>query len=215
MTIKTNTDMYSIYISTFGRKVIRIKNGIPIEVGAIRRGKFLYPFHDDFGDNISLENEYYGELTGLYWIWKNGSIQDDDIVGYCHYNKCLAISKSKTIKWLNKNPKGIITCKPTNVRNHPIPNEVEAWTEALDKKYLETYSQLFDSTARSIGNTCRGGNMFIAKGKTFKEYCEWLFEICKYVRTKVGDKTDSDANMKRYCAFCGERMLSVYIVAKK
>lgn len=208
-----NCNMYSIYISTFGRKAIRIKNGIPIEVGAIRRENFLYPLRDDSGDNISSENAYYGELTGLYWIWKNIDIQNDDIIGFCHYNKCLAISKSKATRWLNSNPTGIIAIKPTCARDHPIPEEVEAWTKALDKKYLETYSQLFDSTARSIGNTCRGGNMFIAKGKTFKEYCEWLFEICKYMRTKVGDKEESDANMKRYCAFCGERMLSVYIVA--
>ena len=205
--------MYTIYISTFGRKAIRIKNGIPIEVGAIRRDYFLYPLHDDTGENISSENGYYGELTGLYWVWKNTDIQDDDIVGFCHYNKCLAISKSKVIKWINNNPSGIITIKPTCARDHPVPNEVKAWEEALDKKHLEVYRHLFDSTARSLGETCRGGNMFIAKGKVFKDYCEWLFGICKHMRETIGDKTGSDANMKRYCAFCGERMLSVYIVA--
>lgn len=91
--------MYNIYISTFGKAVIKIKGGIPIEVGAAKRTSFLYPLRDDMGDNISLENEYYGELTGLYWVWKNTNIQDEDIIGFCHYNKALKISRRQIFNW--------------------------------------------------------------------------------------------------------------------
>lgn len=95
-----------IYISTFYQKVIRVKGGIPIEVGASRRESFLYPLRDDTGDNISSENEYYGELTGLYWVWKNVDIADDDIIGFCHYNKALDISPKHAEKWLSQNVGG-------------------------------------------------------------------------------------------------------------
>ena len=97
--------MYKIYISTFGQRVIKVDGGVPIEVGAANRNNFIYQLHDNTGENISTENEYYGELTGLYWIWKNTDIQDDDIVGFCHYNKCLAISKSNASKTIRSTRK--------------------------------------------------------------------------------------------------------------
>ena len=44
--------MNNIYISTFGKKVIKLKNGVPVEVGASNRSNFLYPIHDNIGLNI-------------------------------------------------------------------------------------------------------------------------------------------------------------------
>lgn len=81
-----------IYVSTFGEKIINLKNGNPVEVGAARRDKFYYGQKDNTGNNISEENEFYGELTGLYWIWKNIKFDKDDLIGFCHYNKALKIT---------------------------------------------------------------------------------------------------------------------------
>jgi hypothetical protein len=39
---------------------------------------------DDEGDNISLINEIWGDLTFLYWAWKNRA---DDYWGVCHYRR--------------------------------------------------------------------------------------------------------------------------------
>lgn len=38
---------------------------------------------DNIGDNISKLNEYYNEMTSLYWIWKNYKLPD--YAGLCHY----------------------------------------------------------------------------------------------------------------------------------
>src|SRR5690606_18403067 len=39
---------------------------------------------DDTGDNISLKNKYYSELTGIYWVWKNTR---QLVSGACHYRR--------------------------------------------------------------------------------------------------------------------------------
>lgn len=208
---------YRIFVSTFGRKTIRVKSGIPIEVGAANRDNFIYPLKDNTGDNISSENPYYGELTGLYWIWKNVKISDDDIIGYCHYNKAFNISENKAEKWLKANPKGIITLTPEKIRNHPVEDECKALYEVLKESplYYKACDKLYDNEFASRYANCRGGNMLICNGDTFKLYCSWLFSVLKGVRIKVGDKPDADKYWKRYCAYMGERLLSVYIEANQ
>ena len=43
---------------------------VPLHVG--REGKEdLGYLADNTGDNISAKNQYYSELTGMYWVWKN------------------------------------------------------------------------------------------------------------------------------------------------
>jgi Domain of unknown function (DUF4422) len=39
---------------------------------------------DNTGENISGKNQYYSELTGIYWVWKNSR---QDVVGTCHYRR--------------------------------------------------------------------------------------------------------------------------------
>lgn len=39
---------------------------------------------DDSGEQISLKNPWYSELTGIYWVWKN---THQDITGACHYRR--------------------------------------------------------------------------------------------------------------------------------
>ena len=42
---------------------------IPLQVGA---GEDINGYiRDNTGDNISVFNPYFCELTGLYWLWKN------------------------------------------------------------------------------------------------------------------------------------------------
>jgi hypothetical protein len=64
----------------------------PLQVG--REGKEdLGYLCDNTGDNISAENCYYSELTGLYWIWKN--VHAYKYVGTCHYRRYLLNEQEK------------------------------------------------------------------------------------------------------------------------
>ena len=82
----SNNDNCKIY-------VFHYKDGEPFpdlpDYIHILAGKESYPNKslltgDNTGDNISNKNQYFSELTGIYWIYKN---QSSDIVGTCHYRR--------------------------------------------------------------------------------------------------------------------------------
>ena len=64
---------------------------VPIHVGAAKSSWDSGLLRDDTGDNISLENPRYCELTGLYWAWKNYLPAHPEVrcVGLCHYRRFL------------------------------------------------------------------------------------------------------------------------------
>ena len=57
---------------------------VPLHVGRAEAEDLGYQ-GDDEGDSISGWNKYYGELTGVYWVWKNE--KEADIIGICHYRR--------------------------------------------------------------------------------------------------------------------------------
>lgn len=64
---------------------------IPLQVNAEKNGKIEgFDYQDNTGDNISIKNPYFCELTGLYWAWKN--LQNDHI-GLVHYRRYFSESK--------------------------------------------------------------------------------------------------------------------------
>jgi len=69
---------------------------LPVHVG--REGKEELGYvGDNTGDNISLKNPSYCELTGLYWAWKN---LDVDYLGLAHYRRHFTLKKySQRKKW--------------------------------------------------------------------------------------------------------------------
>ena len=59
---------------------------LPLQVGRALADQDLGWQGDNTGDNISLKNPYYCELTGLYWAWKNLKA---DAIGLVHYRRFL------------------------------------------------------------------------------------------------------------------------------
>jgi hypothetical protein len=58
-----------------GKALHKVEDGIP---------------GDNTGEEISLKNPYFSELTGIYWIWKN---TDHDVIGTCHYRRYYSAAK--------------------------------------------------------------------------------------------------------------------------
>ena len=67
---------------------------VPVQVGRARAADLGY-IGDDTGVNISEKNCYYGELTGVYWVWKN--IKTSDYVGICHYRRYFCTEEGRIL----------------------------------------------------------------------------------------------------------------------
>lgn len=50
---------------------------------------------DDTGDNISVKNKTYNEMTAIYWAWKNqNKLENPDAIGFWHYRRHLSLNES-------------------------------------------------------------------------------------------------------------------------
>ena len=76
-------------VSVIYRKIIDHlpKNIIPLGLG---QNSFPDNWLDEKkGKNISHLNKYYGEHSGIYWVWQNymNDFEDNDWIGFSHYRK--------------------------------------------------------------------------------------------------------------------------------
>ena len=210
--------MIRLYASTFGEPTKWISKAVSIEVGAALRTIQREPntLYDDTGDSISSDNSYWGELTGLYWIWKNVSFEEDDIFGFCHYNKCLEPSGIEKAFHEHADSPFWIVREPEAIVPHDYLEDIQILRDVLkieDISYLEAWDALYDETGASVGGkkNCYCMQMFYTDKQSFLDYCDFLFRVLFQVREQIGD-CDRPAYHKRYCAFLGERLLSVYLL---
>ncbi len=195
---------------------------LPLHVG--REGKENLGYTgDNTGDNISLKNKNYCELTGLYWAWKN---LDADYIGVAHYrrhfvgksgggNKRDKVITQVQLEQILKET-DIVLPKPRNyyietnysqyVHAHHA-EDLDVTREILDEKY-PFYVKAFDeSMKRTSGHRF---NMFIMKKEFFRQYCEWLFDILFELEKRL-DISNYSKNDARVFGFVSERLLDVWL----
>lgn len=82
----------SIYNSTHGAYTLFTSRCMRlIQVGvAVNHYDYGVILKDNTGENISLKNPYYCELTAQYWAWKND--KKSDYIGFMHYRRNLNFS---------------------------------------------------------------------------------------------------------------------------
>lgn len=187
---------------------------------------------DDTGDNISLKNPSYNELTAIYWAWKNyDKLGNPDYIGFMHYRRHFIFrNNDKQVEivdrvgddyfdFINYNQKTIeklfSDCDfiahighVDNVYKHYKENhhieDLDLAIAILKKKH-PSYSRIADDYIKmSNVNFC---NMFIMPKNMFFEYCAWLFDILGEFEKKV------DLSEKRL--FISERLTGIFIEYKK
>lgn len=192
---------------------------LPLHVGREGKNDLGY-LGDNIGENISDLNYLFGELTGLYWIWKNISFDDTDYVGLCHYRRYFinsngyVMDRNTYLELLKqydviipKHEECEVNYKYYYGQAHNI-KDLEAVEKAILKLYPE-YIQSFKAVME--GKTYFCGNLCITSLFVLKEYAKWLFDIFAEASQEI-DVTNYDDYHKRVYGFLSEQMMFVYIL---
>lgn len=172
---------------------------------------------DDTGEHISGKNNLYGELTGLYWVWKN--CPELDYAGLVHYRRYFADENGHLLK--EQDYRRIfaqydviigrhITYEVSYAEKFSAYHHIEDLekTGAVIKTLYPDYYDTFQSVIRS--NEQYVFNLFAAPKKLWDAYAEWLFSICSELE-KVIDVSGYDQYRARIYGFLSEELLYVWI----
>lgn len=195
-----------------------------------------YYLRDDTGNNISYKNPNFCELTGLYWAWKNGSENDDDICGLVHYRRYFTTKKESELYW----KKGVM---PSILPYHEIEDKLRTHDMILPvqmrllihnvgtayvkehnkedlnilensiRKVCPNYLQSFNKTIKS--KSFYWANMMICKKVLFDEYCAWLFSIMEELEKRIDITKYSNDYQTRVFGFMAERLVKVWVLKNK
>lgn len=214
------------------------------KVAKMPEGKYYFPVHagregktdfgyqgDNTGENISLKNPNYCELTVLYWAWKN---LKSDYVGLVHYRRFF--TKSSALKRTSKDKYQYV------LKDEEIEKLIENYDIVLPKKrkyYIETLYSHYEHTmyvepldiSRDIikeqtpdflnsfdkvmkQTSGHMFNMFIMRQDLFDQYCQWLFPILEELEEKV-DISQYDSFHARFLGRISELLFNVWLDKQK
>lgn len=81
-------------------KALRVPKDERILVVNVGSAEIPGTYRDDSGDNISIKNNQYSELTGIYWYWKNHNISERVFV--LHYRRLIKLNPKIYIRLRDK-----------------------------------------------------------------------------------------------------------------
>ena len=207
---------------------------LPIQAGTALHEHIANYQPDDEGDNISIKNPHFCELTCHYWAWKN--LKNVDIVGLNHYRRYFDFTR----KWPQFSAdKHYVSTEEFLRQSYTFPNLEKIlekydiilpiarhWRVSNTQQYgdyhiakdWETLRQIikersplfipaFEKTM-DYSNKSVGYNMFITHWKYFNAYSEWLFDILFEVERRV--PPTEDPIQSRIYGYMSERLINVF-----
>jgi hypothetical protein len=173
---------------------------------------------DDTFHNISHLNHLIGDLTGLYWVWKNTRNEFVGVNQYCrfyddHELNCIRLDSST-----------VYVSKFVYFGDISVWNQFTYWHTDIGVKMLyqaikENKIAITESMANQLHfqNSLSTCNSFFAHKKLFDRVCSVLFDIvfelyegCKYIIEHIQhDMHKERPNDRRLLAFLAERILNI------
>jgi hypothetical protein len=191
----------------------------PLQVGRALGEKLEYR-GDDTGDSISAKNPYYGELTGMYWLWKN--CHDVDLIGVCHYRRYFFNENNKLMTQAEYEDSlrdaDILVSNPIYAPTSYLEYFGTAHNEQdmllagdMIRKFFPEDYPAFEQVMQ--GNKYYFGNLCVMRKDLYDSYCSWLFTIFFEMEKSI-DVSSYDDYHKRLFGFLSEELLLVYITAR-
>ena len=209
-----------------------------IQCGKDATGVNLDMIADNTGENISSRNQYWSEITGMYWAWKN--IEKVDYIGLCSYRRFFNFKKNpisaikiiplKAVEKFNIieipdveyifSKYDVIIPKPYTYaysikeicdRNYKVEDFelLEITILKLSPEYSKAYLSVMYSSNKMIGH-----NMFVMSWEHFDEFSKWVFTILFEMEKKL-DPSNYSISQIRVFGYMHELLLAVYIEKKK
>ena len=189
---------------------------IPLHVGRASSEDLGY-VGDDTGESISRLNYLYGELTGVYWLWKNYNGADN--IGICHYRRFFqnadgSLMGEEDFEKIFRGYDVIASEKVVSDKSwyegykeaHHIEDlmEVRNSVQKLFPEYLEEFDHSLHFNEHYYAN------LMVMPKKHFDGYCKWMFDILFDASMRI-TPPDEDLYHKRVYGFLSEGMLGVYL----
>ncbi len=206
----------------------------PIQVGAALAGSHFAGFlWDDTGENISIKNRSYCELTAQYWAWKNVKA---DYYGFFHYRRYLYPDQSAPKPYRIEEkasqaalerlgysrfeevicqydmllPKGENMYLPVREHYANAPFHYREDLKTVEEIVRDNYSAYRPAIEEYLSSTiCYFGNIFIMKQSVFQDYCAWLFPVLEEFDRRA-DILSYSSQEQRVDGYLAERLLGIY-----
>lgn len=199
---------------------------VPVHVGAEGKTPIGY-LGDNTGDNISIKNSMYRELTGMYW---GGANLEFDYFGLAHYRRHFCYKKKRT-------PKDSILTKQEaekllQTADILVPRRRKYYIESLESHFnnmrLSTDTDLTVLTSAVTQITPQYGsamdrvlsrswghmfNMFIMKREVYEPYHRWFFSVLAEVEKKIDMSSSIHPNRSSIIGYLAEFLLDIYLEA--
>jgi len=229
--------MSNIKIFICAHKEVALPNHpyfLPVQAGSALHDPISGYQPDNEGDNISIKNPHFCELTCHYWAWKN--LKQVDIVGLNHYRRYFDFQR----KWPQFSAdKHFISTDSFLSQEYQFPDldrllqkydiilpVARHWRVSNTQQYADyhiakdweilrqiikerspQYIPAFEKTM-DYSNKSVGYNMFITHWKHFDAYSEWLFDILFEVERCV--PPIDDPVQSRIYGYMSERLINVF-----
>lgn len=207
---------------------------LPLHVGSALHPEVCRGFRsDDEGENISRLNDFYSELTGMYWMWKNcGS----DYKGLVHYRRHFRTSDLKASRSTDRFER-IATTEDYKALflasgcDAIVPAARDYFIDSIGGHYRSTmpgeqlgvcrevlcdlepdYVKAFDGVL--AGRKAHLFNMIVSKRDVFDAYCSWLFPVLEELCNRL-NPSQYDAFNARYPGRVSERLLDAWMTVNE
>ena len=175
------------------------------------------------------------ELTGLYWIWKNGNERYSDITGLVHYRRYFTSRLDDFLyTYFNRRPRVIKydyieKCLKKYDIILPVPEKI---FRTVKQSYIDVHNEEDLCLTRSvIAEICAEyvdsfdkvmnshkyyyANMMLCNKQILDEYSQWLFSILFNLEKRIDVDKYSDEYQKRVFGFLAERLLQIWVYHNK